>query len=143
MNPSTIFQVATNMVMVQWLLMIVAPRWSVTQWLMKSMLIPVAIAVIYTFYLGTGGPVNFGDFGSLEGVKKLFASATDGTMLAGWVHYLAFDLAVGTWMLRQSQDKAISHWLMIPCLFCCFMAGPVGLLLYWVVRSIKTKSLTA
>ena len=143
MSPSTVFQIASNLVLVQWLLMIVAPRWFVTQWLIKSCVIPVVIAVIYATYLFSGGPINFSDFGSLEGVKKLFATASDSVMLAGWVHYLAFDLMVGSWVLGNSHEHGISHWLIIPCLFFCFMLGPVGLLLYWIIRTIKTKQLAA
>ena len=143
MSPEAVFQLANTLVLPQWLLMVVAPRWFVTKWLMNSYLIPVCLAVIYVIYLFSGGPVDFGSFGSLSGVKALFAKGGDGVMLAGWVHYLAFDLVTGTFVLRDSQDKAIPHLLIVIPLFFCFMLGPVGLLLYWIIRVVRTRTLSA
>lgn len=140
MSPEAVFSLASTIVLPQWLLMIVAPRWFVTQWLMKSYLIPVCLAIIYGLYLFQGGPVDFGAFGMLAGVKQLFARGGDGVMLAGWVHYLAFDLVVGTVVVRDSQEKAIPHWLIVLPLFFCFMLGPVGLLLYWLIRVVRTRT---
>ncbi|MEZ0609817.1 ABA4-like family protein [Fibrella sp. WM1] len=143
MSPEAVFQLANTLVLPQWLLMIVAPRWRVTRWLMQSYLIPVCLAVIYAIYLFSGGPVDFAAFGSLPGIKRLFTTGGDGVMLAGWVHYLAFDLVAGTFVLRDSQEKQIRHWLIIVPLFFCFMLGPVGLLLYWLIRTIRTRTLSA
>lgn len=142
MSPETVFQLANALVLPQWLLMVVAPRWSATRWLMNSYLIPVCLAVIYVTYLFRGGPVDFGSFGSLAGVKSLFANGGDGVMLAGWVHYLAFDLVAGSVVLRDAQARQIPHWLIIVPLFFCFMLGPVGLLLYWIIRTVRTRALT-
>lgn len=121
--------------------MIVAPRWGITQWLVKSYLIPVTLAVFYAVYLFGGGPVDFSAFGSLAGIKKLFSTGGDGVMLAGWIHYLAFDLVAGSFVLRDSQQHKISHWFVIIPLFFCFMLGPVGLLLYWLARLFNTRKL--
>ena len=68
----------------------------------------------------------------LEGVKQLFAN--DYILLAGWVHYLAFDLFIGAWEVRDARLVGISHWLVIPCLLFTFMLGPVGLGMYFVLR---------
>lgn len=141
MSPDAVFQLANTIVLPQWLLMAFAPRWSVTRWLMNSYLIPVALAVMYVIYLFGGGPVDFSAFGSLAGIKNLFASGGDGVMLAGWVHYLAFDLVAGTFVVRDAEAKAVPHWLVVVPLFCCFMLGPVGLLLYWLIRTARTKSI--
>lgn len=143
MLPETVFQLANALVLPQWVLMVVAPRWSVTKWLMNSYLIPVCLAVIYVIYLFGGGPVDFVAFGSLAGVKGLFTNGSDGVMLAGWVHYLAFDLVAGTFVVRDSAEKVIPHWLIIVPLFFCFMLGPVGLLLYWVIRAVRTRTVVS
>ncbi len=50
-------------------------------------------------------------------------------LLAGWVHFLAFDLLVGAWEVRDARRVGITHLLVVPCLLLTFMAGPVGLLL--------------
>jgi hypothetical protein len=59
--------------------------------------------------------------------------------VAGWVHYLAFDLMTGLFIKRNALKHGISHWLLIPCLFLTFMFGPIGLLLYFLIRLIITK----
>ena len=58
-----------------------------------------------------------------------------GALLAGWVHYLAFDLFVGAWIVATAPKYGIAHWLVLPCLFFTLMAGPVGLLLYFILRA--------
>jgi hypothetical protein len=73
-----------------------------------------------------------GGFGSLAEVMKLFANQW--ATLAGWIHYLAFDLFVGGWEVRDAQARGISHWFVIPCLVLTFLLGPIGFLLYCVLR---------
>ena len=81
-----------------------------------------------------------GGFGTLASVKTLFG--VDGLLLAGWIHYLAFDLFVGGWIVRDSQDHEISHVLVVPCLFFTLMTGPFGLLIYLGVRHTKRLTIT-
>ena len=52
-------------------------------------------------------------------------------LLAGWVHYLVFDLWVGSW---EAEDNSLPHWLLLPCLALTFLAGPTGLLLYHLLK---------
>jgi hypothetical protein len=54
------------------------------------------------------------------------------------VHYLAFDLFVGSWEVRDSRVHGIPHWFVLPCLFLTFMFGPAGWLLYLTVRVVRT-----
>lgn len=135
----TAFQIANALVLPQWLLMIFAPNWRITLWLVRSYLIPVLLACLYAYFIFSGGPLNFEDFGSLAGVKSLFANGGDAAVLAGWIHYLAFDLVAGSFVLQDAQAKSIAHgWIVLP-LFFCFMLGPIGLLLYWIIRATKTR----
>ena len=142
MSPDAVFQFANAVVLPQWLLMVLAPRWIVTQWLVKSYLIPVVLAVLYAVYLFGGGLIDFSAFGSLAGIKRLFSTGSDGVILAGWIHYLAFDLVAGSFVLRDSQTHKIAHWFIIIPLFFCFMLGPIGLLLYWFIRLFRTRELS-
>lgn len=140
MTPEAVFKLAGTLVLPQWLLMIFAPRWIITKWIVNSCLISVFMGVIYIIYLFGGGMIDFGAFGTLPGVKNLFTNGGDGVMLAGWVHYLAFDLLAATFLLRDSQEKGIPHLLIVIPLFFCFMLGPIGFLLYWIIRLIRTRS---
>ena len=61
-------------------------------------------------------------------------------LLAGWVHYLAFDLFIGAWETRDAQRNQIPHLVVIPCLVMTFMLGPIGLLFYLAIRTAKTRA---
>lgn len=138
MNPDLVFSICNTLVLPQWLLMIVAPKWKSSQWLIKNPVIPIALSLVYIAFFASVFGVEGGGFGSLQEVKQLFSA--DGAVVAGWVHYLAFDLLIGSWALKDSQSRGINHFIIIPCLLLCFMAGPVGWLLYFCIRSfIKNK----
>jgi hypothetical protein len=81
-----------------------------------------------------------GGFGSLEGVMLLFTSPH--AVLAGWIHYLAFDLFVGAWEVRDARRHGLSHWMVVPCLALTLMLGPFGLLTYLVLRAALKREVT-
>ena len=91
-------------------------------------------------FISDGGPVGRppADFTQLSGVMALFDSPGGATI--GWIHYLAFDLFVGIWIARNADAHAISRWLQVPILFFTLMAGPIGLLLYLLLRLITGKN---
>jgi hypothetical protein len=132
MNPEVVFSIVNLMVLPQWLLMIVAPKWKGTQWLVKNPLIPGALVLVYLTFLASAFGVEGGGFGSLSEVMVLFT--IEEAVLAGWVHYLAFDLLVGSWVFKDAQSRNFNHFLLIPCLLFTFMAGPFGWGLYRVLR---------
>ena len=121
MTASQVFSIANLIILPMWLLMIFLPKWKVTRWLIDYKLIPIVLSLIYAVYIsislaGGGGM----DFGSLESVMALFTA--EDAVLAGWVHYLAFDLLVGMWMLDQNRALEIHPILMAPCLlFTCIL----------------------
>lgn len=139
MTPETAFQYANLLVLSQWLLMVVAPRWRVTQVLTRMLPIPMILAVMYLYYLlnvppSANGPAfDWRAFSTLSGVQSLFTGQKE-AVLAGWIHYLAFDLVAGSYVLRDGQERGIAHGWLIPCVLLCFMLGPSGLLLYGLVR---------
>jgi len=63
-------------------------------------------------------------------------------LLAGWIHYLAFDLFIGAWEIRDSQQHQIPHLAMIPCMAMTFMLGPIGLLFYFAIRTAKSRTVS-
>jgi heme A synthase len=142
MSPDSIFQLCSNIAMVGWLLLIIlSPFWFDTDKLLIGIIITL-FAIIYAWLIFQSlQPGDFEKFGTLDGVMSLFTSKV--AVTAGWVHYLAFDLLVGTWIKKNSMKHGISHWLIIPCLLLTFMMGPVGLLLYLIIRFIKTKQFFA
>ena len=107
--------------------------------LLTGIIIPLTLALIYLTYIFLFIADAPGGFGSLAEVRKLFGR--DELLLAGWVHYLAFDLFIGAWESRDSQRLEIPRLVMIPCYLMTFMLGPIGLLFYFAIRTAKTKSL--
>jgi len=141
MNSNLAFQLVNALVLPQWILMMVAPRWAVTRWLMRQHVVPALLAVFYVFFLFLGTNTNnlaWDSFNSLAGIKALFSS--DVALLAGWIHYLAFDLVAGTYVLRSGRRRRIPHGLLVPCLLGCFLLGPVGFLLFWTIRLFYKRS---
>ena len=119
-----------------WILMIVLPKWKVTRALIDYKFIPIILSLIYAVYIfisiREGGGM---DFGSLASVMELFTE--EDAVLAGWVHYLAFDLLVGMWILDQNKSINIHHLLIVLCLLGAFMLGPIGFLLFMLLKTIK------
>jgi multisubunit Na+/H+ antiporter MnhB subunit len=142
MSAETLFSICNTLVLPQWLLLIFAPRWIWTQRLIQSYVIPLLLALAYIFLLATHIHESpDGGFSSLAAVKNLFAA--DFLLLAGWIHYLAFDLVVGSWIVLDSQKTGLRHWLVVPCLIFTFMLGPFGFLLYQILKRVsapKTKN---
>ncbi|WP_345331401.1 ABA4-like family protein [Mucilaginibacter defluvii] len=138
MNTSQIFSLAGTIAALQWAILIILPKWKITQWLIRRPVVPVFLSVVYCIYIVGFFNTPGGGYNSLQQVRTLFAD--DHLLLAGWVHYLAFDLLIGFAIIKSSQEKHISHWLIIPCLISTFMFGPCGFLLYQIFKNFKKQS---
>ena len=89
--------------------------------------IPLALSIAYTVLILIFWWSAEGGFDSLANVQKLF---TQGWIaLAGWIHYLAFDLAIGAIVSRQIMERKISRLVLIPILPLAFLFGPIGYLM--------------
>jgi hypothetical protein len=139
MNPNLLFKLANNAAMIGWLLLIFLPRWRWSARLIAPVLIPALLAVLYAFLVITQFGHSPGGFSSLSSVGLLFQNR--GMLLAGWVHYLAFDLFVGSWEVRDAQRIGIAHYLVAPCLVLTFLFGPAGWLLYVMVKSVALRTI--
>lgn len=137
MKAEQIFSIANLIAMLGWLLLAVAPRWILTRKIVLSGAVPLLLSVAYLVLIVAFFGNSEGGFSSLAGVMKLFTY--EWVVLAGWIHYLAFDLFVGVWEVKDAQAKNISHWFVIPCLFLTFMLGPIGFLLYSILRLFLAK----
>ncbi len=134
----TAYQWANTLVLLPWLLMMVAPGWKWTKKIILGLFFPVLFALAYLIlFILVFEADTFSDFSTLDGLLGLFSQKE--AVLVGWLHYLSFDLLVGTWEYTDSQKNKIPHYILIPCLVLTLMAGPVGLLLYWVIRWFRTK----
>jgi hypothetical protein len=140
MTPEQVFGVVNLVALAGWLLLAVLPSRPWVPNLVTAVVIPSLLAVVYTGLVAVRWAGADGGFGSLEQVARLFADPW--VLLAGWVHYLAFDLFVGSWEVRDARAHGIPHWMVVPCLFLTFMFGPAGWVLYMAVRAVRRKALT-
>ena len=101
--------------------------------------IPLALAIVYLVLIVLHFAKSPGGFGTLAQVAQLFQNPW--LLLAGWIHYLAFDLFLGAWQAREAQRLGISHFLVVPCLLLTFLFGPIGFLVFWAIRSVVKRQL--
>jgi hypothetical protein len=118
--------------MVGWMLLLTVPRRR-TAMAIAGTAIPLTLAAIYLVLIVSHVRESSGGFSSLDAVAQLFANHW--LLLAGWVHYLAFDLFIGAWETRDAMARRVPRLLLAPCLVMTFMLGPIGLLGYHLARA--------
>ena len=132
MTAESLFSIAGLLVLPGWVLLVFLPRWSWTQRVAAGIL-PLVLGLGYLVLIAANFGKAQGGFGSLGQVSQLFQNPY--LLLAGWIHYLAFDLFTGAWEVRDAARLRISHALVIPCLVLTFLFGPIGLLTWFLIRA--------
>ena len=135
-TPDQIFQMANLLALPAWAALAASParaRWAGTARIFAGRVVPLLLAAAYVaLFLSQG--MGDGGYGSLAEVQRLMANPW--LLTAGWLHYLAFDLFVGTWISEQAAALSLPHWLLLPLLALTFLFGPAGLLGFFVLRAI-------
>lgn len=140
MGAASIFSFGNSCILIGWILLIFLPNWKYTQVSILNGLI-VLYSVVYAYLiLKDIGDFRADSFSTLANVKALFQN--DNAVAAGWFHYLAFDLFVGAYIVRKSISLGISRWLYTLALPFTFMFGPMGYLIFFIIKSLKTKSVS-
>jgi hypothetical protein len=127
MSWEPVFSAASTLALAAWTGLLVLPRWALLLQTIRFGVVGLlaagysALVFVYVFRVDGGG------FGSLAAVRTLFTS--DPVLLAGWVHYLAFDLFVGVWLAERLDAQRIARPLQALVLVTTFMFGPLGYLL--------------
>lgn len=134
MEMETVFSIGNAVAGAAWLTLVAAPtRWS---WPTRiAQLAAAALAMLYVALLASFWTRGEGGFGSLAQVAQLFQQR--GLLLAGWVHYLTFDLLVGSWERQEAARVGLSRWLLVPSLFLTFLFGPAGWLSFLAARRFQ------
>ena len=130
MATEQIFSIANVVAVLCWILLALLPnrRW-VTE-VVTGRAAPALFAVAYIAIVIAVFPRAEGSFATLTGVAQLFANPW--LLLAGWLHYLGFDLLIGTWEVRDSVERGVPRWVLVPCLILTLMFGPMGWLAYMI-----------
>ena len=129
MSPDLVFSLSNLLALLGWLILALLPRRLGFFPVPTRFVIPALLGLAYaaTILPAMFGGGMQGDFSSLAGLKQLYATATDGLLVAGWQHYLAFDLFVGTWIAERLDGLKVHRVIQLPILALTFMLGPVGL----------------
>ena len=135
MTPDQIFAIVNPLAALCWLALIVVPRRVA---MVTGLIVPAIFAALYVALIAVNWSGADGGFGTLPEVARLFANRW--LLLAGWVHYLCFDLLVGTWEVQDAQARGVPHLLVVPCLILTFLFGPAGWLLYKGLASVHSRS---
>ena len=134
MTAEQLFSLCGLLALTGWILLIATPR-NARAMTIAGTAIPGALSCVYLILFAWHVAEARGGFSSLAAVAELFSNLW--LLLAGWVHYLAFDLFVGAWETRDAAERGISRWILAPCLLLTFLFGPIGWLAYQVVRNTR------
>ena len=133
LEPEALFRLGNMTAMIGWAVLIFLPRRFPLLLAVPKFAIPSLLALAYGGLLLTKFfPGGGGGYSSIEQVSPLFSVKE--VLVAGWLHYLAFDLFVGVWIAERSDEARIPRIIQAVFLIATFMFGPVGLLLYLVTR---------
>lgn len=137
MTPASLFELANLSALAGWALLAlgIAFRWPRLRAL-AGLCLPAVLCVVYTALIGVHWSSAEGGFATLDAVAALFRSPW--MLLAGWLHYLAFDLFVGAWIAADAEMRGVRRTLLIPVLSAVFLFGPAGLLLWLGIRTAYT-----
>ena len=138
----TVFSIANALALVMWVALVFLPRWpallAAILYLGVGLLSAAYAVFLIAVVTGIAPGGEGGDFSSIEGVRQIFSS--DAGVTIGWIHYLAFDLFVGLWIARDADAKDFSRLVQAPILFATLMAGPLGLVLWLLVRERRARA---
>ena len=134
MTPNLLFSIMNDVSLVAWILLAVLPRQRWVAGVLTAFIVPAFFAVAYIAIVVAQFGNSSGGFTSLPAVAMLFSNPW--LLLAGWIHYLAFDLFVGSWEVRDARERGIPHLAVVPCLLLTFMFGPAGWLAYSGLRTV-------
>jgi hypothetical protein len=138
MAPDQLFSFCSTLALISWIILIFLPFWKNRDRYILGIVI-ILFALVYAWLIFSDfDPKIFSDFGSLDGIASLFGDKR--MLLAGWIHYLAFDLLAGIYIIKNAEKNGINHWLTTPALALTFLFGPVGVLVYTVIRLAKTRN---
>ena len=128
-----------------WLLLIIIPNHTLTNFFTQSVIpfLLIALGYIYLSYkIYLEGNIfdGFELYSGLDGLYSMFANEV--LLLIFWLHFLAISLFVGSWIVRDSKRYFIPKVIIIPSLILTYFSGPIGLVIYWFFRIFFAKKIS-
>ena len=140
-----IYLIANLGVIPFWLMLILAPSHSATKFLVHSIIVPLLLAVAYIFvaykiYIEGNFLEGFNLYLGLEELYAVYSNET--FLLIFWLHFLSISLFVGSWISRDSERYMVPKIFTILSLIITYFTGPVGLVVYWLIRIFFSKKIS-
>ena len=144
LNYENIYLIANWGVVPFWLLLIILPNHSVTNFFVQSIIAPLLLAgayafVAYNIFLEGNILDSFELYSGLDGLYSMFSS--ESFLLVFWIHFLTISLFLGAWISRDSQKYMVPRFFVIISLILTYFTGPAGLLIYWFIRIFFAKKI--
>ena len=128
-----------------WFILIVFPQSHLSRIFVTSIfpffiLSGVYIFILYKSYLNSYDFMNnFSLYLSINHLSDLFGDKN--YLMMFWIHFISINLFTGGWIVNDSQKFQISKILLIIPLLTTYLIGPLGLILYWLIRIFYAKSI--
>ncbi len=145
LNSENIYLIANWGIIPFWLLLIVFPNHSVSNFFTQSIvpMLLLATGYIYLSYIIYLEGNILGGFELYGGLNELYSMfANEAFLLTFWLHFLAISLFTGSWIARDSKKYFIPKIITIPSLILTYFTGPVGLIIYWFFRIFYARKIT-
>jgi hypothetical protein len=138
MGWAALFGVTQTIALVAWALLLFGARGPKTAAIILYFGVGLLCLAYLAMFAAQFRAIVAGDLLSIAGIRALFQS--DGGVVLGWTHYLAFDLFIGQWIAKDADHKAFSRVTQAPVLLLTMLAGPIGLLLWLLVRERRARA---
>ena len=128
-----------------WLMLILIPNARITKIFVNSVILPLILGAAYCYIIYEAILLDepifdiFKIYLSLDNLYTMFA--VEGFLLIFWLHFLALSLFLGSWVSRDAVRYNMTRKLVFLPLILIFFTGPVGLVLYWLIRTFYAKKL--
>ena len=129
-----------------WFMLIIIPNSKFTTFFVNSVILPLILSAAYVYVIYQAilleEPIfdTFKIYLSLENLYTIFA--TESFLLVFWLHFLALNLFLGSWISRDGVKYNMPRGLVFAPLILVYFTGPLGLVLYWIIRVFYSKKLS-
>ena len=128
-----------------WLLLMFFPNETITKFIVHSVVAPLILSAAYIYiainiFLESNIFEVFNLYYGLEDLYTVFSN--ESFLLIFWLHFLSISLFVGSWISRDCVRYNVPKFIMVFILTITYFTGPVGLIIYWVIRLFFAKKIS-
>ena len=129
-----------------WFILIVFPESHLSRIFVTSIFPFFILSGVYIFILYKSYLIGYdfdGNFSLNLGLNELSRLFEDHLyIMIFWTHFIAINLFIGGWIVKDSQKFSINKVLMAVPLIVTYLIGPIGLFLYWIIRIFYAKRIS-